>query len=542
MFLFTFATTRERVQPVPEQKTSTGRDLLDLVKNIPWLVLCLLGILQVCFVSIRGAAIIFYFKYYFGDIGAVALFLLVGAIMSLLGTFLIQYVTPYTGRKNAFIGLMLLSTVALVASYWVTPDQLGLLYAYNIVYCLLTGPTSALLWAMFADAADYSEWKTGRRATGLVFSASGMSNKFGWVIGGALAATLLAVYGFQANVVQTEHAQQGIRILMAIAPAVGTLLCGLGMMGYRLNEAKMQIIHAELASSAQRTMREREVQFGYFDDANKEYVITRPDTPKSWSNYLGSTEYGAIITNNAGGYSFYKSAAQGRFMRLRFNALPLDQPGRYIYLHDHDSADFWSASWQPVGKPSTQYKSVCRHGTAYTVISSEYGGIRPETTYFVPLGRDFECWRVRLTNFGGKPRRLSAFTYVEYAGNWSAIDDLINLQYSQHIVKMAVEGGIIDHGTNVNIPPRPDDFEEADQGRHTFLALVGADVSGYDTDRDAFLGPYRSYAKPIAVERGKCTNSLAVGDNGCGVLQTRIQLKPGETKEFLVLMGVGTAK
>jgi N,N'-diacetylchitobiose phosphorylase len=284
------------------------------------------------------------------------------------------------------------------------------------------------------------------------------------------------------------------------------------------------------------------MQFGYFDDTNKEYVITRPDTPRSWSNYLGSTEYGAIITNNAGGYSFYKSAAQGRFTRLRFNSVPLDQPGRYIYLHDHDCGDYWSASWQPVGKPLDQFKSECRHGSAYTIISSEYAGIRAETTYFVPLGRDFECWRVRLTNLSGRPRRLSAFTYVEYAGNWSAYDDLINLQYAQHIVKMAVEGGIIDHGTNVHIPHMPDNFEEKDQGRHTFLALVGSEVAGYDTDRTAFLGTYGSYARPSVIERGQCTNSLAAGDNGCGVLETRISIEPDETREFLVLMGVGRAR
>ena len=284
------------------------------------------------------------------------------------------------------------------------------------------------------------------------------------------------------------------------------------------------------------------MQFGYFDDINKEYVITRPDTPRSWSNYLGSTEYGAIITNNAGGYSFYKSAAQGRFTRLRFNAVPLDQPGRYLYLRDHDNGDYWSASWQPVGKPLDEYKLECRHGSAYTIISSEYAGIRAETTYFVPLGRNFECWRVRLTNLSGRPRRLSAFTYVEYVGNWSAYDDLINLQYTQHIVRMAVEGGIIDHGTNVNLPLMPDNFEEKDQGRHTFLALVGSEVSGYDTDRTAFLGTYGSYAKPAVVERGHCTNSLAAGDNGCGVLESRIRLEPGETREFLVLMGVGTAR
>jgi cellobiose phosphorylase len=283
------------------------------------------------------------------------------------------------------------------------------------------------------------------------------------------------------------------------------------------------------------------MQYGHFDDANKEYVITRPDTPKSWSNYLGSTEYGAIITNNAGGYSFYKSAALGRFMRLRFNAVPLDQPGRIIYLHDHESKDYWSAAWQPVGKPLDKYKSECRHGSAYTIISSEYDGIRSETTYFVPLERSFECWRVKLTNLSVKPRELSAFTYVEYAGNWDAWNDLINLQYTQHTVKMEVLDNIIDHGTNINIPNMPDNFAEKDQGRHSFQALVGAEIVGYDTDRAAFLGNYRGYGNPIVVERGMCSNSLAVGDNGCGSLQARMTLAPGETKEFLVLLGIGQA-
>jgi N,N'-diacetylchitobiose phosphorylase len=283
------------------------------------------------------------------------------------------------------------------------------------------------------------------------------------------------------------------------------------------------------------------VQFGYFDDRAREYVITRPDTPKSWSNYIGSTEYGAIITNNAGGYSFYRSAAQGRFMRVRFNAVPLDQPGRYIYLRDEACGDFWSASWQPVGKPLTDYKSECRHGMAYTIISSDYAGIESETTYFVPLGRALECWKVKITNTGKTARRLSAFTYVEYAGNWNSFNDLTNLQYSQFILRMGCEDGIIDHGTNVQIPPHPENFEDADQGRHTFLALAGTEVAGFDTDRTAFLGSYGSYAKPAVLETGICTNSLAYGDNGCGVLQTQFELQPGETKEFLVLMGVGRA-
>ena len=246
------------------EKTSTGRDLLDLVKNVPWLVLCLLGILQVCFVAIRGGAIIFYFKYYLGDtmlttsiagvdlklhmggVEGAGLFIVVGTIMSLIGTFLIQYVTPYTGRKKAFIGCMVLGGIALVASYWVKPDQIHLLYGYHLLYCLFTGPTAALLWAMFADSADYSEWKTGRRATGLVFSASGMSNKFGWAIAGALSATLLAYFGYEANVVQTVESQHGIRVLMALAPAAVAFLCAAGMVFYRL-ESKMPKISAELA-------------------------------------------------------------------------------------------------------------------------------------------------------------------------------------------------------------------------------------------------------------------------------------------------------
>ncbi|HTX19907.1 MAG TPA: N,N'-diacetylchitobiose phosphorylase [Bacteroidota bacterium] len=283
------------------------------------------------------------------------------------------------------------------------------------------------------------------------------------------------------------------------------------------------------------------MQFGYFDDINKEYVVERPDTPRSWSNYLGSTDYGAIITNNAGGYSFYKSAAQGRFTRLRFNVIPMDQPGRYLYLHDKESRDFWSTSWQPVGKPLNLFKSECRHGTAYTKIMSEYSSIRSETLYFVPLGREFECWLLRLTNNDTKKRRLSLFTYVEYANNWNLSQDMVNLQYSQFISKMDVVNGIIDHGTNVYMPTNPDHFEDNGQARHTFLALAGAEITGYDTDREVCLGPYRTYANPIVVEEGRCRNSVSVGDNCCGTLQADVELAPGESKEVVVLMGIGAA-
>ena len=297
------------------------------------------------------------------------------------------------------------------------------------------------------------------------------------------------------------------------------------------------------------------MRFGYFDDKNKEYVITRPDTPRSWANYLGSTDYGAIITNNAGGYSFFKSAAQGRFTRLRFNVIPMDQPGRYLYLRDRKSGDYWSSSWQPVGKPlgsgrakqgnrgkgAKVYTSECRHGTAYTKITSTYSDIRTETLYFVPLGKSCECWLVKVNNTGKSKRDLSLFTYVEYANNWKLSQDLINLQYSQFILKMNVVDGIIDHGTNVYMPQRPEHFEDDGQGRHTYLAIAGAPIKGFETDREVFLGPYRTYANPIAVERGKCRNSLAVGDNGCGTLHVDLSLRPGESRELVVLMGIGEA-
>ena len=125
------------------------------------------------------------------------------------------------------------------------------------------------------------------------------------------------------------------------------------------------------------------MNYGFFDEKNREYVITRPDTPAPWANYLGSPAYGAIISNNAGGYSFVKSGASGRILRYRFNAD--DKPGRYLYFRDSDSGDYWSASWQPVGKDLSSYRSECRHGTAYTVITSEYAGIGTETLYYVPL-------------------------------------------------------------------------------------------------------------------------------------------------------------
>jgi len=280
------------------------------------------------------------------------------------------------------------------------------------------------------------------------------------------------------------------------------------------------------------------VRYGYFDDEAKEYVITRPDTPRSWSNYLGNTEYGAIITNNAGGYGFYQSGARGRFLRLLFSGIPMDQPGRYLYLRDRESGDYWSASWQPVGKPLDQYQSTCRHGTAYTVIESRYAGIATETTYFVPLEQAFEYWRVKVTNETGRLRELSLFTYCEFTNQWNTFQDQVNLQYSLFIVR----GGLTDGLLRVAI----EDSLTPDSGEvlfhHTWMAVIGAPLDGYDTSRDAFLGPYRSYHNPLVVEQGQSTNSKAYGDNACGCLQTNLALRPGESREVLVMLGIGDAR
>jgi cellobiose phosphorylase len=284
------------------------------------------------------------------------------------------------------------------------------------------------------------------------------------------------------------------------------------------------------------------MRYGTFDDEAKEYVITRPDTPQSWSNYLGSTEYGAIITNNAGGYGFYQSGARGRFLRLRFNSVPLDQPGRYFYLRDRDSGDFWSASWQPVGKPLDQYQSICRHGTAYTTIESRYSGIATEATYFVPSGQTFEYWRLRLTNESDRRRALSVFTFCEFTNQWDTFQDRVNLQYSLFIVRGELVDSLLRIAIQDNLTPESDGFFIHDIARHTWMALVGAALDGYDTSREAFLGPYRGYRNPLAVEQGQCTNSHAYGDNACGALQTNLVLQPGESRELLVMLGIGDAR
>jgi N,N'-diacetylchitobiose phosphorylase len=275
--------------------------------------------------------------------------------------------------------------------------------------------------------------------------------------------------------------------------------------------------------------------YGYFDDDAREYVITRPDTPSSWTNYLGSRLYGGIITQNAGGYSFHRSGGTGRILRMRFNNVPADSPGRYLYVRDDESGDFWSASWQPVGKPLSddggqdgRYACTVRHGLGYSVFTARYADITTEFTCFVPTGQAFEYWDLRVTNHGTEPRRLSVFSYAELANEWNFRQDLENLQYSQYIVRASVVDGMI-HRVN----------RTRTEVHSMFFGLAGAPVVSFDTDRQAFLGPYRTPSAPVAVETGRCSDSETVGDNACASLHTSVVLAPGESRDLIMILGVG---
>ena len=274
------------------------------------------------------------------------------------------------------------------------------------------------------------------------------------------------------------------------------------------------------------------MNFGYFDLENKEYVITKPNTPAPWANYLGSPEYGAIISNNAGGYSFVKSGANGRISRYRFNS-NMALPGRYIYIRDNDLNDYWSASWQPVGKPLDKYESKCQHGTAYTIISAKYEGISSETTYYVPLNKTYEVWNIKVTNTDNKDRNLSLFGFIEFTNEDNYEQDQVNLQYTQFISRTSFEKNKILQHINEN----DGKDETGSNGRERFFGMVGADISAYNGNFDSFIGAYRTFSNPIAVENGKCDNTLNYNTNSCGALQSDITLKAGESISLTYVLG-----
>ncbi|MBO6215887.1 MAG: N,N'-diacetylchitobiose phosphorylase, partial [Lachnospiraceae bacterium] len=269
------------------------------------------------------------------------------------------------------------------------------------------------------------------------------------------------------------------------------------------------------------------MKYGYFDEENKEYVITNPATPAPWVNYLGDPEYGAIISNNAAGYSFVKSGANGRITRFKFNTM-MALPGRYIYLRDAVTGDYWSASWQPVGKPLDQYKSECRHGTAYTVISVDYSDIRSDVTYYVPLGETYEVWCCDIKNNGGVSRKLNVFGFVEFTNEDNYEQDQVNLQYSLFISQTKFEKN--------RIMQTISEHSKTDV-RHRFLGVSGAEVTSYCGDPDKFIGAYRTYSNPVAVEKGSCDGSLNYNDNSCGALCSDIELVPGESIRIVYILG-----
>ena len=280
-----------------------------------------------------------------------------------------------------------------------------------------------------------------------------------------------------------------------------------------------------------------DMQYGYFDDKEREYVITCPDTPAPWVNYLGSPEYGAIISNNAGGYSFAKSGANGRILRYVFNQF--DEPGRYIYIRDNLSKDYWSASWQPVGKNLTRYKSECRHGMAYTKMRALYAGISSEVLYYVPLDAAHEVWAVAVRNDSDVVRELTVTGYAEFTNNPNYEQDQVNLQYSQFITRTEFENDHIlqlIHGNLDAVAANGKEVDNKDVGYRLF-GLAGQRVSGYCGNKESFLGRYHGYGDPQGVTTGKLDGSMNYNENACGALSAVLVLNPGETAHLAFIVG-----
>lgn len=271
------------------------------------------------------------------------------------------------------------------------------------------------------------------------------------------------------------------------------------------------------------------MQWGYFDDTKKEYVITQPDTPTPWSNYLGDMEYGAIITNNAAGYSFSGSSAEGKILRFRFNACYVNMPGRYIYVKDAELQDYWSASWQPVGKSLDEYNTVCRHGIGYTEIISQYKGIETSSLYYVPVGKHYEVWKFKIKNLDSHIRKLSVFSYAEFTNHNVESTDMENIQFSQYISRTYCKNNSIVQAIS----------EENEEQCWRFFGLSRATCAGWDTSREAFIGIYGTYSNPVAVQNGKCNNSLNYTGNACGTFQIDLEIEPGEEREIIFTLGEG---
>ncbi|MDZ7313847.1 MAG: N,N'-diacetylchitobiose phosphorylase [candidate division KSB1 bacterium] len=268
------------------------------------------------------------------------------------------------------------------------------------------------------------------------------------------------------------------------------------------------------------------MRYGYFDDENREYVIDRVDVPVSWTNYLGVKDLCTIISQNAGGYSFYRSPEHHRITRFRQNGVPLDRPGHYVYLRDDETGEYWSISWQPVGKDLAKARYECRHGLSYSKFRCDYQNVQAEQILFIPVNDDVELWDVRIKNASERARHLSVFSYVEFSFHHIEIDNQ-NLQMSLYASGSSYEDGIIEY-----------DFFYEPWTFHYFASNF--DPDSYDCVRDRFLGNYRTETNPIAVEAGQCHNSSELGGNHCASLHKRLALQPGEEIRIVFMLGVGS--
>ena len=263
------------------------------------------------------------------------------------------------------------------------------------------------------------------------------------------------------------------------------------------------------------------MKFGYFDDKNKEYVITSPKTPYPWINYLGTDGFFGLISNTAGGYCFYRDARLRRITRYRYNNVPVDMGGRYYYINDGGSV--WSPSWSPIKRDLEDYS--CRHGMGYTVITGESAGIRAEITYFVPVGYNGEVHKLKLKNTWGRAKSFSVYSFVEWC-LWDANDDSTNFQRNFNTGEVEIEGSTIYHKT-----------EYRERRDHYAFFSCSEPISGFDTDREAFLGLYNGFERPDAVFENRSRNSVAHGWSPIASHRLDITLDPGEEKEIVFILG-----
>lgn len=265
------------------------------------------------------------------------------------------------------------------------------------------------------------------------------------------------------------------------------------------------------------------MQYGHFDNQRREYVIDRVDLPVSWTNYIGLGQMYGVFNHTAGGYLLYQSPEYHRITRFRPNGVPMDGPGHYLYLRDDDTGDYWTVSWQPVGKPKEHFS--CRHGLSYVKYHSDYSAIDAEQTLFVAVDDPVEIWDLKLRNDSGKPRHLSVFSYLEFSFHQIDMDNR-NFQMSLYAAGSRFEDGIIEH-----------DLYYEEDGFQFFTSNFRPD--GFDCLRDSFLGPYRTERNPLTVEQGSCTGSFQKGGNHCGCLHKKLTLQPGEETRLIYLLGEG---